>query len=402
MGNKVRVLFVDDQQEILDGLKRMSRSMRSEWNVSFALGGEKALQVMLSAPFDVLVTDMRMPGMNGAELLKRVHAAYPHMIRIVLSGQYDVGSFVKSGWPAHQFLSKPCDAAALKNTIIQAMSMREMLENETLRVLVTRVDCLPSLPKVYLEIEEELKSEHTSMQKVGDIISEDVGLTAKVLQLVNSPFFGSSRKIESPNQAAVMLGADILKALVLYLQSCSEIKMPVGVSLDEISSHGVRVGNLAREIARMEGHNKDTCAEAFLAGLLQNIGSLIILGNFSEEYKKIVSESARGDNKIWEVEKGVLGASHAEIGAYLLSLWGISQSVVEAVAYHNEPSKCTNDNYSFVLIAVHAANAMEKDSTLGPAFIENEFDFDYLEKQGLSDRLPDWQKLHQQMMDQKG
>jgi len=320
------------------------------------------------------------------------------MIRIVLSGQYDLESYMQSGWPAHQFLSKPCESQKLKDTITHVITMRELLDNDVLRKLVTRADHLPSMPKIYLEIEEELKSEDASIQKVGEIIAGDIGLTVKVLQLVNSPFFGAVRKIKSPAQAAVMLGADILKSLVLYLQSCSDIKLPAGVSLDEISAHGVRVGNLAKAIAMMEGEDKKVCDEAFLAGLLQNVGSLVILSNFGEEYEQILAESSHEDCLVWEVEKGVLGASHAEIGAYLLSLWGLPPSVAEAVAYHNEPSKCPNANSSFAVIAVHAANAMEKDSALGPAFIENEFDFDYLEKRGLLDRLPRWQEKYQDLL----
>ncbi|MES0371739.1 MAG: response regulator, partial [Mariprofundaceae bacterium] len=324
---KIHILFVDDQPEILQGLKRMARSMRDVWDVSFALGGEKALEMMAAETYEVLVTDMRMPGIDGAQLLKKALELYPNMIRIVLSGQYDIDNFIRSGWSAHQFLSKPCDADTLKKTISQTVAMRSLLENSSLKELVTRASFLPSLPSIYIDIEEELKSPNASMQKVGDIVAQDVGITAKVLQLVNSPIFGITRKIETPAQAVVMLGADVIKSLALYLQACSEIPIPEGISLERISNHGVAVGTLARDIAKMEGKDKSICGDAFLAGILQNVGSLIIISGFPDEYRQITARANEENLPVWKVEQELLGASHAEIGAYLIALWGLPSTI---------------------------------------------------------------------------
>lgn len=394
---KIRILFVDDQPEILQGLKRMSRSMRDVWDVSFALGGEKALEMMAAEAYEVLVTDMRMPGIDGAQLLKKALELYPNMIRIVLSGQYDIDNFIRSGWSAHQFLSKPCDADTLKKTISQTVAMRSLLENSSLKELVTRASFLPSLPSIYIDIEEELKSPNASMQKVGDIVAQDVGITAKVLQLVNSPIFGITRKIETPAQAVVMLGADVIKSLALYLQACSEIPIPEGVSLERISNHGVAVGALARDIAKMENKDNSICSDAFLAGVLQNVGSLIIISGFPDEYSQITAKANEENLPVWQVEQEMLGASHAEIGAYLIALWGLPTTIAESVAYHNHPSNCPDRDVSFALTAVHVANALEREPGLGSAFVENDFDFNYLEKLGLINRLPRWQQLYQEM-----
>ncbi len=399
---KISILFVDDQPEILQGLQRMARSMRHEWDTSFALGGEKALEMMANDNFDVLVTDMRMPGIDGAQLLHKSLRLYPDMIRIVLSGQYDIDNFIRSGWAAHQFLSKPCDAETLKKTITQTYAMRGLLENSKLKELVTRSNFLPGIPKIYLEIEEEMASPNASMQKVGDIISRDVGITAKVLQLVNSPIFGISRKIETPSQAVVMLGADVIKALTLYLQTSADIPLPEGISLDRISRHGVAVGALAREIAMLEGEDKTVCGDAFLAGLLQSVGSLIIISGFPEEYRTIASRASDQNLPVWQIEEELLGASHAEIGAYLIALWGLPLPVAESVAYHNRPSICPNEKVSFALTAVHIANALEKCRGFGSTISENNFDFAYLEKLKLIEQLPRWQQLHQDMKSTQG
>jgi len=403
MSDKIKILFVDDQPEILQGLKRVVRSMRKEWDASFVLGGAEALELLAAEDVDVLVTDMRMPVMDGAELLTEVVRLYPHIIRIVLSGQYDIEHFIRSGWPAHQFLAKPCDADALKNTISQTLVMRDMLESSALKKLVARASVLPSLPAVYFEVEQELRCENASMQKVGEIIMRDVALTAKVLQLVNSPIFGNLRRIDSPTQAVVMLGADLVKSLVLYMQSCAGMEMPAGISLERISSHSLTVGMLAKEIAKMEGCDKDVCADAFLAGILQNVGSLVVLCSFAEEYRDVVTRADAEGLPVWQVEKEIFGASHAEIGAYLVGLWGLPSAIAESIAYHIHPSKCPNPNASFALTAVHVANALEKEPGLGAAFIENDFDLDFLAQQGLLEKMPDWQLLHESICaDERG
>ena len=394
--NKISILFVDDQPEILQGLKRMTRVMRKQWDVSFALGAEKALEMLASETYDVLVTDMRMPGIDGAMLLREVLNLYPSMVRIVLSGQYDVNNFIRSGWSAHQFLSKPSDTDMLIRIITQTIAMRDLLGNSQVKELVTRANALPTLPALYIEIEQELRLPNASMKRVAEIISQDIGLTTKVLQLVNSPIFGFSRNIETPEQAVVMLGVDVIKSLALYLQACATIPIPKGISLERISKHAIAVGTLARDIAKLEGKGSKVCGDAFLAGILQNIGSLIILSGYPNEYEQITREANESNLPVWKVEKNILGASHAEIGAYLIALWGLPTSIAESVAYHNSPSECPDQNISFALTAVHAANALEKEPGLGAAFVENYFDFEYLEKLGLIDRLPAWQKLYQE------
>jgi len=398
MSEMIKILFVDDEQEVLDGLRRMTRTQRSIWDARFAIGGEQALSMIDRDQYDVVVTDMRMPGMDGAELLRRTVESHPYLIRVVLSGQYDVDAFVKSGWPAHQFLSKPCEPDELIQAVNHAFNMRGLLDNSVIRDIVTRANSLPSLPGLYMQIENELLSANASMKRVGDIISGDVGISAKVLQMVNSPVFGCTRKIDSVGQAVVMLGADIIKALVLYLQACSSIRLPADISLQRVSEHGVRIGALSKAVAEIEGQDKETCVEAFLAGLLQNIGSLIIISSFPDEYSQIEQQSDQQGVSVSEVERSVLGTTHAEIGAYLISLWGLSSTVAKAIAYHDDPSKCGDEAIPFALVAVHVANALDKDTYLGAAFVENDFDFEFLESCGLLTHLPIWQKKYQELL----
>ena len=221
---KRKILFVDDEPKVLISIRRMLHSLRKEWDMQFAESGPEALSILAQDPFDVIVTDMRMPGMDGAQLLTEVKQNYPQMVRIVLSGHADKEMIYKSVRPAHQYLSKPCDADLLKLTVSRACTLREMLTQDSLKKVVSEMDSLPSLPSLYAEIMEELRKEDASIQKIGEIISRDLGMTAKILQLVNSAFFGIPRHIENSAQAVNLLGMNIVKALVLTMEVFSEFE----------------------------------------------------------------------------------------------------------------------------------------------------------------------------------
>ena len=149
------ILFVDDEPVLLDGLRRSLRSMRNEWTMMFAGSGEEALKVLEQAPFDIVVSDMRMPKMDGAQLLNEVQRRYPHIVRIVLSGYSDKEMIFHSIRATHQFLAKPCEPEQLKTTIRRACALQDVLKNEVLRALVTGMPAIPSLPTILLEINRQ-------------------------------------------------------------------------------------------------------------------------------------------------------------------------------------------------------------------------------------------------------
>ncbi len=388
---KKRILFVDDESNVLTGLKRMARPLRHQWDACFASSGREALQMLNKDEFDVLVTDMRMPGMDGALLLAEASSRYPQVIRILLSGQCDLESFIGSACPAHQLLAKPCDAESLQRTIERAIALRDLLENETLRDTVMQMNTLPSPPTMYLRIEKELAREDSSMQQIGDIIGEDVGMTVKLLQLVNSPFFGFNRSIETPAQAAALLGVNMVQFVMLHVQSFVVSEPALERVVAEISGHCIKVASLARSIAKMEGESPACCSDAFFAGMMHDLGRLIMEVNMPDRYRLIREESERLAQPIWQVEQQQLGVTHAEVGAFLLGLWGLPERIVEAVAFHHSPGSCNRTDF-FALAAVHVA-----DSLINAAKPENAghgiyADKEYLDKLGLSGRMPDWQE----------
>ena len=398
-----RILFVDDEPNVLDGLRRMLRPMREEWEIACASGGEEALAILAEELFDVVVSDMRMPGMDGAQLLSEVKQRYPQVIRVVLSGYSEKETVLRSVGPTHQYLAKPCDPEQLRDVIGRACALRDLLSEDTLRGLVSQMSTIPSLPQTYTEIIEELQSPDASIKKVGQIISKDVGMTAKILQLVNSAFFGLRHHVSDPSQAASFLGVDTLKALVLSVHIFSQlddVKIE-GFSLDALWNHSAATGALAKRIADAEGCAEHIRDYALLAGLLHDAGKLVIAANLPERYGTVLASAKCEALDLWEAERKILTNTHAEVGAYLFGLWGLPDSIVEAVAFHHDPSKCPGTDFT-PLVAVHAANAIDHEHD--PAWKEQNtglFDMEYIAQLGLADRLPAWRELHTEVLQEE-
>jgi HD-like signal output (HDOD) protein len=392
-----RILFVDDEPNVLQGLQRLLRSQRGEWTMAFAPGGAEALALLESTPFDVVVSDMRMAPMNGIQLLAEVMRRHPQTVRIVLSGQSDRDALLQSVGPAHQCLTKPCDADTLRSTIARACALRELLQGESLKGLISQVSSIPSLPSLYREIVEELQSPDASIRVVGDIIAKDIAMTAKVLHLVNSAFFGLGRHVSSPAQAVSLLGLDTVKALALCAQLFSSFEHleSAGFNLRLLWEHSAAVGALARELATQQQCGPKSVDHALLAGLLHETGILVLTANLAQRYGATVTLARRRAIPLWQAEYEMLGTSHGEVGAYLLGLWGLPDPIVEAVAFHHTPRRCLSREFG-ALAAVHVADALESETRPATDCPEaGALDREYLEDLGVAEQLDSWQETRQ-------
>ena len=245
-----RVLFVDDEPQMLSGLQRLLRPQRHEWDMKFAEGGEQALVALEETPYDVIVTDMRMPGMDGVTLLEQVKDQWPQMVRIILSGYTELEATLRTLPVAHQFLSKPCDPGRLKDVVERACALQSLLSREALRATIAQMGDLPSQPGVYLKLAEALGDPATSMADVARLIEQDIAMSAKCLQLVNSAFFGLGR-VTSVQQAVSYLGTDMVKALVFTVEVFHAFQPAPGAGgfdLDALQSHSLLVARLATKI----------------------------------------------------------------------------------------------------------------------------------------------------------
>ncbi len=390
------ILFVDDEPNVLEGLQRMLYPMRKEWRMVFAQSGEEALKRMEEEPFDVIVSDMRMPGMDGATLLAEVMKRFPQTVRIVLTGQTGNESVFRSVGAAHQFLMKPCNPTALKACVDRAFTLRDLLNNDALKRVVARVESLPALPATYTRLIKELQSPETSLAAIGKIIETDVAMTAKVLQLVNSAFFGLRQHVASATQAVTYLGLDTIKALVLMAGVFAQAhvtKLTAAFSLESLWRHSMLVGVYAQAISRSAGADDETIRNAFTAGVLHDAGILILVENFAEDYRKILEICETRQLPLAQVEEAGLGCTHAGIGAYLLGIWGLPDPIVEAVAFHHSPGQCAARIFT-PLSAVHIADVFAHEMTEAEHYEPGrKLCHEYLEALGLQEKLGQWREI---------
>ncbi len=388
------VLFVDDEPNLLDALRRALRGLEG-WNPLFAGSGEQALATFDQGPVDVIVSDLRMPGMDGAELLRLVQEKSPDTVRIVLSGHADANMVMKSVKQAHQFLTKPCPADEIAEVLRKAYNLRRILTDNAVKSIVSGVDTLPSVPHLYQRVTEEVQRENCSLAEVARIISEDPGMTAAILKLVNSSFFGVYRKVTNPLQAVSLLGVDIVRGLILtaHLFAVSDLSHLSHYGLETLVGHSLATGRIASALARFEGLSREAADECFIAGMLHDVGKLILASQFGELYVAIISNVRSTNRTVWEVEKEILGCSHAEIGAYLMGLWNLPGPVVDALAFHHQPTRSGDKTFS-ALTAVHAANSLQHAShVVNPGYAAHPMDEGYLEALGLAPHLPQWLEL---------
>ncbi len=392
---KTKVLFVDDEANVLSGLRRMLRSQRDVWTMEFANGGAAALELLQQETFDVIVSDMRMPAIDGAELLMRVANQYPHMVRLVLSGQSEHEKIFRAIGPAHQFLSKPCDPEMLISTIERACGLRSQLQDEALQKLTSQISCLPSLPNIYRELVQELESDEASIDRIGKMIGSDIGMSAKILQLVNSSFFGLPQHVTCPKHAVAMLGLDIIRPLVLSANVFKQYEGSdfAGFSLEQSIQHGLAVATASRAIAETVEDISHLVDDSFIAGMMHDVGKLILAVNLPEKYSSALNLADEGNIAIWEAEKQVFGTTHAEVGAHLLGLWGLPNPIVEAVAFHHKPTASGGTCFA-PLTAVHVADVLQEPlypSDNAPAKLR--LDRDYLASIDVLDRVENWVTL---------
>jgi HD-like signal output (HDOD) protein len=391
-----KILFVDDEPMILQGIRRMLRGMRDEWNMEFSQGGRETLEIMTKKSFDVIVSDMRMPEMDGGQLLSKVKEQYPQTVRIILSGHSDKEAILRTVKLAHQYLSKPCDADILKATISRSCALRDFLAQDDLKQLVSQMESLPALPALYTELVDLLKSPDVPLQKIGEVIAKDLGMTAKILQLVNSAFFGIPRHVSSPSQAVSLLGLDTVKALVLTIGIFSKFDKNriLRLGIEGLWAHSLRTGAIAKGIAAAEGMHKNQVGDALMGGLLHDVGKLILAANIPDKYSEILEQARAQKVFVHETEKMCLGGTHAEVGAYLAGLWGLPESIVEVIAFHHCPNECPAKILSPLSI-VHVANGLEQDprKLAGEERKSAGIDWNYAGRLGLEAHIPNWQKV---------
>jgi HD-like signal output (HDOD) protein/CheY-like chemotaxis protein len=379
------ILFVDDERNVLDGIRRLLHGQRERWELHFAGSGEAALEVLAQQRCDVIVSDMRMPGMDGATLLGEVRDRYPDTARLILSG-YSEGSLATRAAPvAYRALTKPCNGAELLATLERVCGLQEVFCTPEMRRAIGRVGELPSLSRTYTALAEAIQDPNVSMGMVARIVERDVAMAAKVLQLVNSGFFGLAQPITSLMGAVNYLGMETMKNLALASDTFRVFEPDAGMPrlyFEDLQRHAHRCARILAALP-LPARERDV---AVVSALLHDIGTLVLASRMPEQFRATRALAKLSGCQEFEAERELLGTSHAEIGAYLLGLWGINELTVEAVAHHHDPTRIQHAGLDSAA-AVYVADLLEHEleSEAGGMGAQEQA---CLEAMGLWDELP--------------
>ncbi len=373
---KPRVLFVDDEANVLSGIRRMLCGKRSVWDMEFAGSGQEALERCEKQPYDIIVSDMRMPGMTGVELLTKIQKRWPHTIRFILSGNARPEEVLRTVGPVHQYIAKPCDSEILQAKLEKTVMLHGALESVRNARIDVDINSIPSFPTVYRDLQQMLNNDEATVAEVAQIVEQDPVLTLHILKMVNSAYFSVSRVLSDVSEAIAVIGLESVQAIMYSVQAFERMpfQQEAQIIVDQLWDHSQRCALIARRIMKECGGNKSELEAAFFAGLVHDLGHLILLSQQGARFFRTLMAVKKYKVPLHEAERAVFKVTHADLSGYMMALWGISDSVIEPVLFHHDPlsvlSQYAPDEMS-VTLAVHLAEVIDCQIHSGVLFEEH-------------------------------
>jgi putative nucleotidyltransferase with HDIG domain len=387
-----RILFVDDETEVLEGLKVRLRQKRQQWKMTFACGPKEAMAALEKEPFNIVVSDLRMPEMDGAELMQHVRTTYPSTSRVMLSGHGEERLVLRAMACSHEFLPKPSPPGVLEGTLERILALQALTQDEAVKTAVGRIGALPTQPTVYQALMDALNAQRTP-EAVAKILLSDAALCAQLLHIVNSAYFRLARPIVKVEEAVLYLGLGTVRQLVLVAEvfQDADARAMDTTSIRALQEHSLLTASIASSL--LTGYSRKDLA--FIAALLHDLGKLVIATQLPDRAKAIAERMARENESMHESEMSLFGTTHAEIGAYIMGLWQLPLPIVEAVANHHHPSRLKPVELD-MLVAVHVADflAHEQHALIrGEAASSAKLDTSLLGRLGLDGNLNEWRAV---------
>lgn len=375
----MKVMFVDDEPMVLKGMKRSL--FNTGWDILLADSGQQALDILCDTNVDVVISDMQMPGMNGAELLEKISELYPSTVRVALSGHTDKEMAAKASFVAHQWFSKPCSPDEIKTAVKRIETIQQSLPNQKIKEIVGKIKVLPTAPKLFFRI-KKLFDAGVDMSVIANVIGEDPALTAKILQISNSSFFMLSTKVQKIEDAITRLGADVVSCVVAMAEIYSNTMKIPGYSIEKEQKHSMSTALLGVSFAPREAKE-----EAMLVGLLHDIGMYILFILAPNSVETYLQKWKKGEDNS-ALERELFGADHTQLAGYLLHLWNFPYHLIESILLHHQPVKLMESKFG-AAASIYVANTLMSKQPLNEDFVEH---FQ------LTDSLPDWEKRAEKLI----
>jgi HD-like signal output (HDOD) protein len=390
MATKSILLAVADPQILAD----INQALGAEWDATSVANEADALAQLEKRSFDALLVDFNLGSSDASELLNQTLERRPEILRFLLAYEADLALVAAKVLGSHQILPKPIEPASLKSRIENGV--KDADSEQSGGDAAKADDGSPTIPSVYDEVLKALDSPGVTSEQLGEIIAGDGALTIEVLRLTRSSYLGLPRNLTNPAEAVESLGLETVKALVMALRFLAEHSnlKPGYLSVDQVWQHSTNVAQIARDLVLFETKDRTLASQAFAAGLLHDLGKVVLVTNFDDLYGRVHSLARKQPVPLWDIEKEMFGANHGEIGACLVGMWNLPRSIVEAAAFHHEPPLGESEHLT-PLAAVHIANVLEHQLRPSDEFrVAPIINTTFLNELGLLQRLPVWRATY--------
>lgn len=347
------VLFVLTQREPLSRLPAGLAESQQGWQSIRVADAGTALDVISQRSVSVVVACFGSD-LTGCDLFfNQLQEQSPAIIRLLLLSEIDIGTALGC---AHQSIAAQSGFGVIERAITKGLSLWQRTQgNGDLTALLSHVDKLPTPPALYFNIRDEIESPTCGPESIARIIAHDQALSASILKVANSGFYGPSRSVADLQQAISLVGMDVVSGLLLSVHLYDRLPLP-GFNLDALWMHGAVVSKLAQYIAREEGGDAEAINASGMAGLLHDIGTFFMVSKFPDQYQSIMHQADGDELRAIELEKNCFGVSHAELGGLVLDLWCMPADVVEAVIHHHCAAQVTSLPAKAVFLAEWMVN----------------------------------------------
>lgn len=353
---KTSILFVTTDEKLMSELIRNIVPIQDDYSIFFADNGERCLQILANNKIDFVFSSANIIMPTGANILNEIKRLFPEVIRFALVPNLDNQTVAQISQYVHQLVPPPYTKETIVERIQRTLHIQKILNNEKVVNLVKNTTTLPSLPEIYIQIEQETAKPDFSLIKIANLISKDPNLTAKILQIVNSAYFGLQKEITNINFALSYLGVNVIKSLIFYIHLFSHFKITSEnrKHLEKFWQHSLVVASNSYHLANKYLQEKYEIDSSYTAGVLHDVGKFILLNTYTYPQNIILLAEQKAIDNL-EAELEIYECTHAEIGAYLLGLWGFPLHIVEAVAYHHQPSLLNKSKLNLATI-IHLAD----------------------------------------------
>jgi response regulator RpfG family c-di-GMP phosphodiesterase len=400
MANAPSIIFVDDDPNVLSGLRRRVRAKRPNWRLQFCDNGEEVLNLLQARhSVDVIVSDMRMPVMDGAELFRKVSRLYPEIGRILLSGYADGHANLLGTSATHHFLMKPCDDQSIINAIERALILRSYLRDP---YLLGVMSCLPGhylWPTAFRDLQTTLYHEgpvseqnlaHYAMDHRDCVTFIERYARREELLVENSP--------ATLHHLFEILGVESVKALALLFEIYGNGDIKAAENDPELT-RALIMAEIAARLGRYENSEFENIDASRAAALLSHVGSKLIetvLPNQSMTARHIADKN---QCDIISAEIDVMGISHAGLSACMAALWSFKHEIIEDIAFHHRPESAPTGRSS-TLAMVYAAQHFARENGRAGRLIKEKYPLAecYLATIGIGEKWASWSNIAREIV----